>query len=60
MAHRMQQQSGGIQNREFSNMSPNYAKYERRQKYLNWTITAYKVFLAVGVVVSIAWLIWGK
>ena len=42
------------------NMSPNYAKYERRQKYLNWTLAAYKLLLAVGVVVSIAWLIWGQ
>jgi hypothetical protein len=41
-------------------MSEYQRTLKKRQKYLNWTLTAYKVLLAVGVVVSIAWLIWGK
>ena len=41
-------------------MSEYQRTLKKRQKYLNRALIAYKAFLAVGVVLSIAWLIWGK
>jgi len=41
-------------------MSEYQRTLKKRQKYLNRTVAAYKLFLAVGVVVSIAWVIWGQ
>jgi hypothetical protein len=41
-------------------MSEYQRTLKKRQKYLNRTLIAYKIFLAVGVVVSIVWVIWGQ
>jgi hypothetical protein len=41
-------------------MSEYQRTLKKRQKYLNRALIAYKIFLAVGVVVSIVWVIWGQ